>query len=64
MVVLGYDNNGYYVNDPAGRWTQGFKSGYAGGSGKNIYYSKAAFEAAVATSNGYSPLDLWYHTLQ
>ena len=65
LVVLGYDEGGYYVNDPAGQWSGYFKGGYpGGGSGRNIYYNKSAFEAAVATSNGYSPLPLWYHALR
>ena len=65
LVVLGYDAGGYYVNDPAGQWSEVFKGGYrGGGSGKGAYYRKAAFEAAVGTSNGYSPLALWYHTLR
>ena len=64
LVVLDYDANGYFVNDPAGRWSEVFKGGYTSyGSGKGVYYSKRAFEAAVATSNGYSPLALWYHVL-
>ena len=43
LVVLGYDANGYYVNDPAGAWSQVFKGGYPGSSstaGKKIYYEK------------------------
>ena len=68
LVVTGYDQNGYYVNDPAGRWSQTFKGNYGGAhnaqAGRNIYYSKQAFEAAIATSNGYNSLPLWYHTLR
>ena len=67
LVVLGYDANGYYVNDPAGAWSQVFKGGYPGSSstaGKKIYYEKDAFERAVATYDGYSFTTLWYHTLR
>ena len=65
LVVVGYDQGGYYVNDPAGRWSERFKGGYSGGgSGHNTYYTRAAFEAAVATADGYSPLALWYHSLR
>ena len=65
LVVLGYDASGYYVHDPAGRWSEYFKGGYSGGgSGRKAYYSRAAFEAAVGTSNGYSSLPLWYHALR
>jgi uncharacterized protein YvpB len=67
LVVLGYDANGYYVNDPAGSWSQVFKGGYPGSSstaGKKIYYEKDAFERAVATYDGYSFTTLWYHFLR
>ena len=65
MVVLDYDANGYYLNDPAGRWSEYFMGGYSGGgSGRGVYYSKAAFEAAASTSDGYSHLPIWYHALR
>ncbi len=68
VVVVGYDSSGYWVNDPAGTWSQGFKSGYPNAyqestAGKKIYYRKAAFESAVA-SDGYSYLPLWYHAIR
>ena len=64
-VVVGYDSTGYYLNDPAGEWTETFMGGYTGNrNGKNIRYNATAFEAAVGTSNGYSPLALWYHVLR
>ena len=35
VVVLGYDEDGYYVHHPAGAWSQGFKGAYlSGGSGR------------------------------
>lgn len=68
LVVTGYDANGYYVNDPAGSWSEVFKGGYNGprdsSVGHNIYYRRAPFEAAVATSDGYTPYALWYHALR
>jgi uncharacterized protein YvpB len=65
VVVLGYDDQGYYVHDPAGMWSQTFMGGYSGGgSGYGVYYRKSAFESAVATSNGSAPLALWYHALR
>ena len=65
LVVLGYDANGYYVNDPAGVWNQRFKGGYGyNRGGQDVYYSKSAFETAIATSNGYRQLPLWYHSLR
>lgn len=65
VVVLGYDEDGYYVHDPAGAWSQVFKGGYSsGGSGRTTFYRRSAFEAAIATSDGYNRLPLWYHSLR
>ena len=67
MVTLAYSSGSYVVNDPAGEWSQTFKGGYpyGGGStvGDHISYGASAFEAAVATSDGYSYLPLWYHEI-
>ena len=67
VVATGYDGVHYTVHDPAGVWSQTFKGGYpyGGGStaGKGVKYTKAAFEQAIATSNGSSFLPLWYHEL-
>jgi uncharacterized protein YvpB len=68
VVVLGYDAGGYYVNDPAGTWSQSFKGGYPNGwepsAGRAVYYSKAAFERAVSTLDGYTFEPLWYSALR
>ena len=68
LIVLGYDDGGYWVNDSAGEWAQSFGGGYPYGwspsVGKEIYYQKEAFEAAVATSDGYNYLPLWYHIVR
>lgn len=67
VVATGYDGANYTVNDPAGRWAQGFKAGYPYGwnatVGRGIRYGRGAFEQAVATSNGSTYLPLWYHEL-
>jgi len=64
VVVVGYDANGYWVNDPAGVWVQTFMGGYGYNSaGKATYYKKQPFEAAVAT-DGYNYLPLWYHVIR
>ncbi len=67
VVARGYTGSQYIVNDPAGRWTQTWKGGYPYGwstsVGAGIRYSRAAFEQAVATSNGTTHLPLWYHVL-
>jgi len=69
LVVTGYDERGYYVNDPAGRWSGYFKGGYPSAwgepaAGHDTFYTKAAFEAAVATSDGSTQLPLWMHWLE
>ena len=68
VVVLGYDEGGYYVNDPAGTWSQSFKGGYPNGwepsAGRAVYYGKASFERAVSTLDGYTYEPLWYHALR
>ncbi len=68
LVTLGYDGASYTVNDPAGKWSQQFKGGYPYGYNQNgghlVVYGKAAFEAAIATSDGASFLPVWYHELQ
>lgn len=68
MVVLGYDKDGYWVNDPAGEWIQSFAGGYYKGwqpnIGQGIYYQKAVFEQAIATSDGVQDLPLWYHRVR
>jgi hypothetical protein len=67
LVVIGYDEQGYWVNDPAGSWAQTFEGGYAGSlgntAGQGTYYSRAAFEQAVTTLDGYTYAPLWYHTV-
>ena len=67
LVATAFNGSSYTVNDPAGKWNQSFKGGYPYGwsttVGNGISYGAGAFEAAVATSDGYSALPLWYHEL-
>ena len=67
LVATGFNGSSYTVNDPAGKWNQSFKGAYPFGwsttVGEGISYGADAFEAAVATSDGDSPLPLWYHEL-
>lgn len=63
LVATGYNGHSYTTNDPAGRWTERFMGGYLGAGGRGVSYSAAAFEAAIATSDGYTHLPLWYHRL-
>jgi uncharacterized protein YvpB len=71
VVVTGYDTNGYYVNDPAGTWVQSFMASNAYPNrynepyaGRNIYYSKVAFETAIASLDGYTLGSIWLHVLK
>jgi hypothetical protein len=62
MVITGFTGSSYICNDPAGRWSQQY--GYGGycqcnsTEGKDIYYSKSAFEDAIGP-NG----TIWYHEM-
>jgi len=62
VVITGYDQHGYWVNDPAGVWSQTFMGGYTSNpNGKSTYYKRQPFEDAIS-SNGHSFLPLWFHT--
>ena len=65
LVVRGYENGRYYVNDPAGKWAECFKCGYSSTNDLNgvTSYSESAFDAAVFTSDGYSYLPGWIHLI-
>lgn len=67
-MTLGYTGSSYIVNDPAGTWNQAFMGGYYGGweptASQQISCGAAAFEAAIATSDGGSFLPIWYHEIQ
>jgi uncharacterized protein YvpB len=58
VVVRGYDQNRFFVNDPYGEWTS---SGYRNDrSGQNLYYSNALIQAKCSPeSENY----LWIHRL-
>ncbi len=66
LLTTGRTPGGYRVNDPAGQWSETFKGGYPGRTstnGQGVVYSAAAFERAVGTSNGTTPLPIWYHEI-
>jgi hypothetical protein len=61
VVVTGYDDTGYFVNDPAGVWSERWKGGYQGSyNGRGVHYGARAFEVAVGTWDGSTPAPLWY----
>ena len=69
VVVVGYDDNGYYVNDPAGTWSGSFGGGYPRAyqettQGKAIYYPKRAFELAIMTWDGATIDSAYLHILR
>lgn len=65
VLAMRFDGVEYTVMDPAGCWVQRFGGGYDPTclSGDTIKYPKEAFESAVATSDGYSFLSMWFHRL-
>ena len=63
IVVRGYDGDKYYVNDPAGQWSECFKCGYSLSNNGITSYDKVQFEKAVFTSDGNSYLPGWIHTI-
>lgn len=58
MVVRGYDDNGFYVNDPYGEW---FESGYRNDrSGENLFYSNQLVQSkCLPEGTDY----LWLHKI-
>ncbi|MDP3277814.1 MAG: C39 family peptidase [Deltaproteobacteria bacterium] len=57
MVIVGYDRDGWVVNDPAGRWRGCVRCGYAGTStstnGRQARYSFDDFRAAAGPDGSY-----------
>ena len=66
LVVRGYKDGRYYVNDPAGRWEECFKCGYNNTNDLDgvTSYSEAVFNSAVFTSDGYNYLPGWIHLIK
>ena len=67
VVVTGYDEGGYYVNDPqvlgpAIPWWLSICSTRV--NSRKIYYSRDAFERAIATYDGRTFTTLYMHTLR
>ena len=67
MVVLGYDEHGYWVNDPAGTWDQQFRGGYPYGwepiVGNAVYYNKLTL-SYISSINGNDYAPLWMHLVR
>jgi uncharacterized protein YvpB len=58
LVVRGYDDKGFYVNDPYGEWTEyGYR---VGANGANLYYSNALIQSKCSPEGRDY---LWLHRL-
>jgi len=59
IVVIGYDENGYYCNDPAGKWEQYNGDSYLDNpkNGAGVYYKEEAMWLACGKDR-----DVWYST--
>lgn len=57
VVIVGYNDSGYFVNDPAGVWNLRYSgrypnAGYEPNAGDTIFYPKRAFELAIMSFDG------------
>jgi hypothetical protein len=59
VVIRGYSENGFLVNDPAGDWSGCFKCGHMGDSGENVLYTYDEMSDSVLGADG----DIWFSTL-
>ena len=64
LIIKGYDDSYYYVNDPAGVWDGCFKCGYNQNYNGVTKYPRQSLENAVFTSDGYSYLPGWIHLIK
>jgi hypothetical protein len=59
IVLRGYDDNGFYVNDPYGEWTaDGYRKGV---NGANLYYSNNLIQAKCSPEGSDY---MWLHRLR
>lgn len=61
IVIRGYDQQGFIVNDPYGEW---FSGGYDNSrSGERLHYSYALIARTCSPESKSDPRNIWYHTL-
>jgi GH24 family phage-related lysozyme (muramidase) len=61
IVIRGYDNTGFIVNDPYGEW---FSSGYDNSrSGDGLHYSYGLIARTCSPESVSNPSHIWYHTV-
>ncbi|MEB3165992.1 MAG: C39 family peptidase [Cyanobacteriota bacterium] len=61
IVIRGYDDTGFWVNDPNGEW---FSSGYdQTRSGERLHYSYSLIARTCSPESEANPRNIWYHTV-
>ena len=61
VVIRGYDDKSFLVNDPYGEW---FSSGYDNSrSGERLHYSYDLIAKACSPESRANPVNIWYHTV-
>jgi hypothetical protein len=61
IVIRGYDDRGFIVNDPYGEW---FSSGYDNSrSGEGLHYSYGLIARTCSPESQGDPRNIWYHTV-
>jgi hypothetical protein len=61
IVIRGYDDKGFFVNDPYGEW---FSSGYDNNrSGERLHYSYNLIARTCSEESVDNPRHIWYHTV-
>ena len=61
IVIRGYDERGFIVNDPYGEW---FSSGYDNSrSGDGLHYSYGLIARTCSPESVNDPRHIWYHTV-
>lgn len=61
IVIRGYDDKGFLVNDPYGEW---FSSGYDNKrSGERLHYSYNLIARTCSVESVDHPRNIWYHTV-
>lgn len=61
IVIRGYDEKGFIVNDPYGEW---FSSGYDNSrSGEALHYSYGLIARTCSPESEANPRNIWFHTV-
>jgi uncharacterized protein YvpB len=61
IVICGYDDKGFIVNDPYGEY---FSSGYDNRlSGEKLHYSYGLIARTCSPESASNPRNIWYHTV-